>query len=82
YNPSFALRVARGSVETARLLAGFVSLGLGLATLVAVNNFVINVGWWLAALLSGVTLLVAGAVACCVAAAAKWLVVGRIGREE
>ncbi|MCA0155185.1 amino acid adenylation domain-containing protein [Tsukamurella sp. M9C] len=82
YNPSFALRVARGSVETARLLAVFVSFGLGLATLVALNYFVINVGWWLAALLSGVTLLVAGAIACCVAAAAKWLVVGRIGREE
>ena len=74
--------MARGSVETARLLAVFVSFGLGLATLVSLNYFAINVGWWLAALLSGVTLLVAGAIACCVAAAAKWLVVGRIGREE
>ncbi|MDF0529553.1 amino acid adenylation domain-containing protein [Tsukamurella sp. 8F] len=82
YHPSTGLRVARGIVETARLLAVFVSFGLGLAVLVGLEYFAVNLGWWVAGLLSGVTLLVAGACACCVAAFAKWLVVGRIGREQ
>ena len=41
-----------------------------------------HIGFWLAALLSGVVLLVAGAVAGPIAVAAKWLVVGRIGKVE
>ncbi|UYP19356.1 amino acid adenylation domain-containing protein [Rhodococcus sp. Z13] len=82
FAPPLRLRVARGAVETFRLVPMIVTFGIGLGVLFALNTLADHVGYALAALLSGLVLMVAGAVACAVTVAAKWLVVGRIARVE
>ncbi|GAA3163209.1 hypothetical protein GCM10020255_047360 [Rhodococcus baikonurensis] len=76
------LKIARGVVETCRLLPVMVTFGIGLGVLFALEALVGAVGFWFAALLSGVVLLVAGAVAGAITIAAKWIVVGRIAKVE
>ena len=78
YDPPTRLRVARALVEVCRLVPVVVaaSLSLGVVTvLVAVAG---SHGWWAAALVSGLVLLVAGALAAAVTTAAKWALVGRV----
>jgi non-ribosomal peptide synthetase-like protein len=82
FAPPTRLKVARGAVETCRLLPVMVTFGIGLGVLFALQALAGGIGYWAAALLSGVVLLVAGAVAGVVSVAAKWLTVGRIGRTE
>ncbi|MFD4368857.1 Pls/PosA family non-ribosomal peptide synthetase [Rhodococcus sp. NPDC058521] len=82
FEPPFRLKVARALVETCRLIPVMVTFGIGLGVLFALEVLTSAVGYWLAALLSGIVLLVAGAVAGAVSVAAKWLVVGRIGKVE
>ncbi|MFD5435754.1 Pls/PosA family non-ribosomal peptide synthetase [Kitasatospora sp. NPDC127067] len=81
YEPPARLLWARGLVEVGRLVPVLASAALGLLTVAALS--------WLAAgspltaaLLSGLVLLAAGAVACAVAVAAKWLLVGRFRAVE
>ncbi len=76
------LKIARGVVETCRLIPVMVTFGIGLGVLFALEALVGAVGFWFAALLSGVILLVAGAVAGAITIAAKWIVVGRIAKVE
>lgn len=59
-----------------------VTFGIGLLVLFSLNALAVNLGYWFAALVSGLVLMIAGAVACIITIAAKWLIVGRIGREE
>lgn len=82
FEPPVRLKVARALVETCRLLPVMVTFGIGLAVLFTLQALADAVGFWAAAVLSGVVLLVAGAVAGLVSVAAKWLTVGRIGRTE
>ncbi|UOT08258.1 amino acid adenylation domain-containing protein (plasmid) [Rhodococcus opacus] len=82
FDPPTRLRVARAIIETCRLIPMIVTFGIGLGVLVALEAFAGSLGFVWAALLSGLVLLVAGAVAGAVAAAAKWIVVGRIGVVE
>ena len=82
FAPPMRLKVARAAVETCRLLPVMVTFGIGLGVLFALQALAGAVGYWAAALLSGVVLLVAGAVAGVISVAAKWLTVGRIGRTE
>ncbi|MDM7491020.1 amino acid adenylation domain-containing protein [Rhodococcus sp. GXMU-t2271] len=82
FAPPVRLRVARGFVETFRLLPMIVTFGIGLGVLFALQSLATSVGYAAAAALSGVVLILAGAVAGIVSVAAKWAAVGRIGREE
>ncbi|WP_253660380.1 Pls/PosA family non-ribosomal peptide synthetase [Williamsia maris] len=78
FDPPTRLKVARAVVETMRLIPVMITFGLGLFVLIGLQYIASRSQYWVAALVSGLVLLVAGAIACCVAAAAKWLVVGRI----
>ena len=82
FHPPAKLKVARALVETCRLLPVMVTFGIGLAVLFTLAWLASTVDWWLASLLSGVVMLVAGAVAGGIAVAAKWLMVGRIEKIE
>ncbi|WP_372465829.1 Pls/PosA family non-ribosomal peptide synthetase [Nocardia spumae] len=82
FDPPARLKLARAVVETCRLIPVVLSFGIGLAVLFALAWLASGPGYWLAALCSGLVLLVAGAVAGALAVAAKWLIVGRIGAVE
>ncbi|NLE79241.1 MAG: amino acid adenylation domain-containing protein [Rhodococcus sp.] len=82
FAPPFRLKVARAVVETCRLIPVMITFGIGLGALFALEAMAASVGYGVAALLSGVVLLIAGAVAGAISVAAKWLVVGRIGTVE
>lgn len=82
FAPPLRLKIARGVVETCRLVPVMVTFGIGLAVLFGLQALAAALGFWAAALFSGLVLLAAGVVACSVTIAAKWLTVGRIGRTE
>ncbi|MGW6868021.1 Pls/PosA family non-ribosomal peptide synthetase [Streptomyces sp. NPDC054904] len=79
YDPPARLLWARGLVELCRLVPVFCSAALAVLTAAGLCALMTasGPGAWVAALLSGVVLLVAGAAACLTSAAAKWLLVGR-----
>jgi non-ribosomal peptide synthetase-like protein len=78
FDPPAKLKIARAVVETMRLIPVMVTFGIGLFVLIGLQFITHNADYRVAALVSGLVLLVAGTAACCIAAAAKWLVVGRI----
>ncbi|WP_051406820.1 Pls/PosA family non-ribosomal peptide synthetase [Nocardia sp. CNY236] len=82
FDPPTRLRIARGIVETCRLLPVLVTFAIGLGVLYTLAWLAQAVGYLAAGLLSGVVLLAAGAVAGVSTIAAKWLLVGRIARGE
>ncbi len=82
YQPATRLKVARGLVELCRLVPVMLNLLLVLAAVVVLLELWLHAGWWVAALLSGLVLIVGGAVAAALATAAKWLLVGRITVTE
>ncbi|QIS21649.1 amino acid adenylation domain-containing protein [Nocardia terpenica] len=82
FDPPLRLKVARAIVETCRLLPVMVTFGIGLGVLFALAWLAEDTGYWFAALLSGVVLLVAGGLAGVCAVVAKWLMVGRIEKVE
>ncbi|MFD2673718.1 Pls/PosA family non-ribosomal peptide synthetase [Gulosibacter bifidus] len=77
YEPPMRLRIARGLVETCRILALLIHVGLHAAGAAALVWLASVAGWWLPAVGSGVLLLVGGAVAVLVAVIAKWLLIGK-----
>ncbi len=82
YDPPPRLKAMRAVVETFRLLPVFVTVAIGLAVLGALQALARMFGIWWAALAGGVVLLAAGAIACVVTVAAKWVLVGRIRAGE
>ena len=82
YDPPARLLWARGLVEVCRLVPVFASAALGVLTLAVLAKLAVDGSPALAALLSGLLLLGAGAVACLVSIAAKWLLVGRFRAVE
>ncbi|MFJ2867533.1 Pls/PosA family non-ribosomal peptide synthetase [Kitasatospora sp. NPDC087314] len=82
YEPPARLLWARGLVELARLLPVLASGALGVLTVAALSRLASSWSAGVAALLSGLVLLAAGAAACTVAVAAKWLLVGRFRAVE
>ncbi|MFH8381694.1 Pls/PosA family non-ribosomal peptide synthetase [Kitasatospora sp. NPDC018058] len=82
YEPPARLLWARGLVEVARLVPVLASGALGLLTVAALSRLATSWSPLAAALVSGPVLLVAGGVACLVAVAAKWLLVGRFRAVE
>ncbi|WP_433730218.1 Pls/PosA family non-ribosomal peptide synthetase [Nocardia sp. CA-129566] len=82
FDPPPRLKVFRGIVETCRLIPVLVTFAIGLGVLFTLAWIAESVGYLAAALLSGVVLLAAGAIAGASSVVAKWLLVGRIGAEE
>lgn len=82
FDPPLRLRVARGAVETCRVIPMIVTFAIGVGVLAALQAVVGRAGWGWAALLCGVVMLIAGAIAGAIAVAAKWLLVGRIRVSE
>ncbi len=82
FAPGFGVKVARSIVETLRLVAVMVSFSIGVAVLFALQITADKRGVVIAALVSGLVLLAAGAVAGAVACIAKWTVVGPIRTSE
>ena len=78
YEPATRLRVLRALVEACRIVPVVVSLAIALGVVGALQWLLTGPGLVVAALLSGVVLMVAGAVAAAVTTAAKWTLVGRI----
>ena len=82
YQPATRLKVARALVEVCRLVPVMINLLLVLAAVTALLELWLQAGWWVAALVSGLVLIVGGAVAAGTASAAKWVLVGRITVTE
>ncbi|WP_225730882.1 MULTISPECIES: Pls/PosA family non-ribosomal peptide synthetase [unclassified Nocardia] len=82
FDPPPRLRVARGIVETCRLIPVLVTFAIGLGMLFALAALAHQFGYLTAGLLSGLVLMVAGALAGASSVLAKWLLVGRIDAEE
>jgi len=82
YQPPVRLRVARTLWELCRFIPVVVTCAIGLLVLFSLAALIESFGLWFAILLSGVVLLLAGAVAAAVSTAAKWLIVGPIRPGE
>ncbi|MFF3228721.1 Pls/PosA family non-ribosomal peptide synthetase [Nocardia suismassiliense] len=82
FDPPPKLRIARAIVETCRLFPVLVTFAIGLGVLFTLAWLARTLGHLPTALLSGLVLLAAGAVAGAGSVAAKWLLVGRIRAEE
>ena len=82
YKPTRALRVARALWELCRIVPVVVTCALGLAVMSALGAMIDSWGILIACLLSGVVMMLAGAVAALVTTVAKWAFVGRIRAGE
>lgn len=82
YRPRVSLRIARGLWEVCRILPVILTCALGAAVLLVLSALVTGLGVLWAVVLSGVVLLVAGAIAAAFATAAKWAFVGPIRPGE
>ncbi|MFI1826228.1 Pls/PosA family non-ribosomal peptide synthetase [Streptomyces sp. NPDC020412] len=82
YAPPRRLAWARAAVELCRLVPVVVAVGLAVLWVLAFAALTERYGTVVAAALGGALLLAAGLVACLLAAAAKWLVAGRIGGAQ
>lgn len=77
FHPPTHLRVARALVEACRFIPQCLAVALALVTVAALWALT-GKGWPLAAALSGVVLMAAGAIAAALTTAAKWLLVGKV----
>ncbi|OBA34372.1 amino acid adenylation protein [Gordonia sp. 852002-51296_SCH5728562-b] len=82
FDPPMRLKVARAVIETLRLIPVMISFGLGIFMLLSLQYIAQQANYVIAGLVSGLLLVLCGAIACCIAAAAKWAVVGRIEVSE
>ncbi|MBO0680719.1 amino acid adenylation domain-containing protein [Mycolicibacterium sp. S2-37] len=82
FAPSARLKAIRGAVETCRLIPMVVTFAIGVGVLMSLQALAVRFGYLAVALLGGVVLLAAGAVAGAIAVVAKRVVVGRIEAIE
>lgn len=82
FDPPRRLVLARGVVEACRVVPVMCSVALAVLTLVAFGALAGEIGVLGAALCGGALLLAAGLLACLLACAAKWLLVGRFRAGE
>jgi non-ribosomal peptide synthetase-like protein len=78
YDPPLRLRVARAAVELCRLVPVMVAAALALAVVTGLELVADRLGFVVAAVVSGLVLMVAGLAAAGVTTGAKWLLVGRL----
>lgn len=82
FDPPLHLRIRRGIAETCRIVPLMMTFAIGAAVLLTLQGIALSHGYGWAALLGGVVLLAAGAIAGGSAVAAKWTLVGRIKAGE
>ncbi|QWF83685.1 Pls/PosA family non-ribosomal peptide synthetase [Amycolatopsis sp. CA-230715] len=82
FAPPRRLKIARGLVELCRIVPVMCSVALAVLAFAALQALYLAGGLWLAAVLSGVVLLAAGAAAALTATAMKWLLVGKFREVE
>lgn len=82
FEPPRRLVLARASVELCRLVPVMCTVALTVLVLAAFEVLAVRMGFTVAALGGGLLLFTAGVLACAVAAAAKWLLVGRFQAIE
>ncbi|WP_246258125.1 Pls/PosA family non-ribosomal peptide synthetase [Amycolatopsis anabasis] len=82
FNPPRRLKLARAAVELCRILPVMCGAALAVLVFAALAALRAAAGLWPAALLSGLVLLAAGAVAAGIATAMKWSLVGRFREVE
>ncbi len=82
YNPGARLRILRTAWELCRIVPVFLTVGLGLGVLFTFAWLWLETGPVITVLLSGVVMLVAGAVAAGITTVAKWVIVGPIRPGE
>ncbi|MFD3507137.1 Pls/PosA family non-ribosomal peptide synthetase [Nocardia sp. NPDC058666] len=82
FDPPLRLKLARAFVETCRLIPVMVTFAIGLGVLLVLARIAQHTDYLVAALVSGLVLMAAGALAGIIAVAAKWLIVGRIRAVE
>lgn len=82
FNPPTRLKVARALWELCRLIPVILTVALAAAVLCTLDYLAVHVTYWVAAILGGVVMLLAGAVAAGSSVLAKWLLVGRIRPSE
>ncbi|MET7713061.1 Pls/PosA family non-ribosomal peptide synthetase [Streptomyces sp. NPDC005407] len=82
FDPPKRLMWARAAVEVCRIVPVMCGAALAVLSLVAFELLAARIGVGLAVLCGGGVLLAAGLVACVVAIAAKWLLVGRFRAVE
>jgi non-ribosomal peptide synthetase-like protein len=82
YAPPRRLKVARGLVEACRVAPVMAAVALGVLAGFALQAVVLGAGYGAALVVSGALLFLAGAVACGLASAAKWALVGKFTVSE
>lgn len=82
FAPPLKLRIARALWESCRLVPTVLSVAIAAAVVVALDAIWVAWDLWVAAVLSGVVMMLAGAVAAGASVTAKWLLVGRIKAGE
>jgi non-ribosomal peptide synthetase-like protein len=80
--PTAGLRFFRALVEACRLIAVVLTIAIALGVVVGFGELIDGFGIGMAVLAAGLPLLAAWPVAALVSIAAKWLLVGRVGRGE
>ncbi|MFJ4228772.1 Pls/PosA family non-ribosomal peptide synthetase [Paenarthrobacter nicotinovorans] len=82
FEPPFKLKLARALWELCRLVPVILTVAIAVAVMVVLDWIARGWGYWVAALLGGVVMLAAGAVAALSSVIAKWTLVGTIRSGE
>ena len=82
FNPPSWLRLARVLWELGRVVPVIVSCAIGLGVMLTLGVLTNTIGALATALISGVVMLAAGAVAAGISTVAKWALIGRIPAQE
>jgi non-ribosomal peptide synthetase-like protein len=82
YQPPLRLKIARALWELGRFVPVVLTVAIAAGVLLAFDRLAAMFNYGVAALLSGVVMLLAGAVAAAAAVLAKWVLVGRIRAGE
>ncbi|WP_082092044.1 Pls/PosA family non-ribosomal peptide synthetase [Demequina pelophila] len=82
YDPPAGLRVARATIEALRLVPVMASFALGLALALTLHGLVVDQGVLVALALAPWLVIAASVLSWLVAAAMKWLLVGRIAKDD
>jgi len=78
YDPARRLKTARAAVEVCRVVPVMISVLIACGVVIALELLLAGPGGWVAGILGGLVLMLAGVVAAGVTTAAKWLLVGRV----
>ncbi|MDR6686188.1 non-ribosomal peptide synthetase-like protein [Arthrobacter sp. 1088] len=82
FQPPLKLKLARGLWELCRLVPVILTVAIGVGVMLVLDAIARGWSYWLAALLGGVVVLAAGAVAALSSIIAKWVLVGTIRAGE